>query len=179
MSRRIVLLAAAALLFTACGSESTAAPVTQLTATGAWARTTPPGATNGVVYVQVASPTDDAIVGAAGFTLFRTGCRYSVVILAVALLYAARRASDRDRRAGAAGRDGTASLAVAGLLALVVFFDQVPRAPAPEQTAALARQVASDRAFVARMEAALPAGAMVFQLPIIPFPEAPHPGVPA
>ncbi|MFZ4721314.1 MAG: copper chaperone PCu(A)C [Ilumatobacteraceae bacterium] len=65
MSRRIVLLAAAALLFTACGSESTAAPVTQLTATGAWARTTPPGATNGVVYVQVASPTDDAIVGAA------------------------------------------------------------------------------------------------------------------
>ena len=121
----------------------------------------------------------NAIVGAAGFTLFRTGCRYSVVILAVALLYAARRASDRDRRAGAAGRDGTASLAVAGLLALVVFFDQVPRAPSPEQTAALARQVASDRAFVARMEAALPAGAMVFQLPIIPFPEAPHPGVPA
>jgi len=65
MNRRIFLLAAATLLFAACGSDGGAAPVTELTATGAWARTSPPGATNGVVYVQVASPTDDAIVGAS------------------------------------------------------------------------------------------------------------------
>ena len=121
----------------------------------------------------------NAIVGAAGFTLFRTGCRYSVVILAVALLYAARRLTARDRASAAAGRDATASLAMAALLGLVVFFDQVPRAPAAEQTATIARQVESDRAFVARMESALPPGAMVFQLPIMPFPEAPAPGVPS
>jgi len=68
---------------------------------------------------------------------------------------------------------------MAALLGLVVFFDQVPRAPAAEQTATIARQVESDRAFVARMESALPPGAMVFQLPIMPFPEAPAPGVPS
>ncbi len=121
----------------------------------------------------------NAIVGAAGFTLFRTGCRYSVVILAIALLYAARRLTDRDRATAAAGRDTTASLAMAGLLGLVVLFDQVPRPPAAEQTATIARQIDSDRDFVARMAAALPPGAMVFQLPIMPFPEAAAPGVPA
>lgn len=64
MSRRILLLAVAAVCFAACGSDSGAKPVTELTASGAWARTTPPGATNGVVYVQVVGPGDDAIMGA-------------------------------------------------------------------------------------------------------------------
>lgn len=63
--RRLLVLTAAALLLAACGSDGGAAPVSQLTASGAWARTTPPGATNGVVYVQIVSPTDDAIVGAS------------------------------------------------------------------------------------------------------------------
>ena len=65
MTRRILIFAAATLLLAACGSDGGAAPVSELTATGAWARTSPPGATNGVVYVQVASPVDDAIVGAS------------------------------------------------------------------------------------------------------------------
>lgn len=65
MTRRLLLLTATLVLFAACGSDSGAAPVTELTATGAWARTSPPGATNGVVYVQIASPIDDAIVGAS------------------------------------------------------------------------------------------------------------------
>jgi copper(I)-binding protein len=66
MTRRILLLLAATMLpLAACGSDSGAAPVTELTATGAWARTTPPGATNGVVYVTVASPIDDSIVAAS------------------------------------------------------------------------------------------------------------------
>ena len=33
----------------------------------------------------------NTILGAFGFTLFRTGCRYSIVILAIALVYAAQR----------------------------------------------------------------------------------------
>ncbi len=65
MTRRLLFLAVAATLFAACGSDGGASPVTALTASGAWARTTPPGATNGVVYVSVVSPTADAIVGAA------------------------------------------------------------------------------------------------------------------
>src|SRR3954451_4410566 len=38
--------------------------------------------------------------------------------------------------------------------------------------AAISSEMASDDAFVKRIEAALPAGAMVFQLPYQPFPEA-------
>ena len=47
-----------------CGSGGSAA-VERLTASGAWARSTPPGAENGVVYVTVASPDATAIVAAA------------------------------------------------------------------------------------------------------------------
>jgi hypothetical protein len=129
----------------------------------------------------------NAILGAFGFTLFRTGCRYSIVILALALLYAARRLSDSQRnaeaRTAAAGRPAD-TLAIATLtaaigLVAVILFDQVPRGPTAEQTATIAGQVAADRDFARRMEAALPAGAMVFQLPVMDFPESPLPGIPA
>jgi len=123
----------------------------------------------------------NAIVGAAGFTLFRTGCRYSIVILAIALLYAAQRLTALHKAAAFRTdpetlRIGTLTAAIAA--SLVILWDQVPRAPKPEQTAIIARQVEADREFVAKMEAALPAGAMVFQLPIMEFPESPAPGVP-
>jgi hypothetical protein len=128
----------------------------------------------------------NAILGAFGFTLFRTGCRYSIVILALALLYAACRASDWQReaaaRTAAAGRPADtlaiATLTAAAGLVAVILFDQVPRGPAPEQAAGIARQVAADREFVEKMEAALPAGALVFQLPVMDFPESPLPGIP-
>jgi hypothetical protein len=122
----------------------------------------------------------NAILGAAGFTLFRTGCRYSVVILAIALAFAARWLTDRDREAtGDVGAGASVrSLAAAAALCLVILWDQVPRAPTAAATAAIAAQVDSDREFVTRMEAALPSGAKVFQLPIMRFPEEPAPGVP-
>jgi hypothetical protein len=124
----------------------------------------------------------NAILGAFGFTLFRTGQRYSIVILAITLLYAAQRLSawqrDAEKRLP---RDvlqiGTLTAAVA--LCAVILWDQVPRAPAPEQTALIARQVEADREFTAKMEASLPAGGMVFQLPVMDFPESPLPGVPS
>jgi hypothetical protein len=122
----------------------------------------------------------NAILGAAGFTLFRTGCRYSVVILAVVLGFAARWLTARDRESAASGPASTpaGSLAAAAAVCLLVLWDQVPRAPAAGDTATNARQVAADRDFVQRMEAALPPGAAVFQLPIMRFPEEPAPGVP-
>jgi phosphoglycerol transferase len=123
----------------------------------------------------------NAILGAAGFTLFRTGCRYSVVILAIALLYAGRRLTrwqhDLESRLPA-DTARIATLTAAAAAAVVILWDQVPRAPTVDQKALIAAQVEADRDFVARMEAALPPGAMVFQLPIMEFPEAPAPGVP-
>lgn len=59
-------VAALAVLVTACGGSdgSTTSPK-ELAIDGAWARTTPPGAVDGVVYLTVTSPTADAIVGAS------------------------------------------------------------------------------------------------------------------
>ena len=124
----------------------------------------------------------NAILGAFGFTLFRTGQRYSIVILAIALLYAAQRLTSWQKDAGSRTpadvlRIGT--LTAAAALCALILWDQVPRAPAPEQTAAIARQVAADREFTAQMEAALPEAAMVFQLPVMDFPESPLPGIPS
>ena len=42
----------------------------------------------------------------------------------------------------------------------------------------IARHVKADREFAEKMEAALPEGAMIFQLPVMEFPESPIPGVP-
>jgi hypothetical protein len=122
----------------------------------------------------------NAILGAFGFTLFRTGCRYSVVILAIALMYAAEWLSARQRATATTTATETTRIgvltAVIGL-SLLVLWDQVPRAPAPEQLALIARQVEADRGFVAEMESVLPDGAMIFQLPVMEFPETPVPGV--
>lgn len=123
----------------------------------------------------------NSILGTAGFTLFRSGCRYSIVIMAITLLWAVRRGSGLERRmlrgrhldAGVLGMVGATAVAAC----MVIVWDEVPRPPTKEEMAAIARQVDSDRAFTAKMEASLPAGAMIFQLPIMEFPEAPVPGM--
>lgn len=56
--RRTLLLLPALATLAACGSS---ASVDRLTVDDAWARTTPPGATNGVVYFTITSPADVAI----------------------------------------------------------------------------------------------------------------------
>ena len=112
----------------------------------------------------------NAIIGAFGFTMFRTGCRYSVVILAIVLLFAARRMASLPLRSG------LASL-LAILAAAVVLWDQVPRPPDIKETQGIAFQIESDQEIVEKMEAALPPGAMVFQIPIMEFPESPAPGL--
>ncbi|MBM3954296.1 MAG: hypothetical protein FJ309_06755 [Planctomycetes bacterium] len=116
-----------------------------------------------------------------GFTMFRGGCRYSVVILAITLLWAARALSARQRTASRGPSGDTADwrvLAAAAVTCLVIVADQIPRAPTAEEASVITRAVDGDREFAATMEAALPPGAMVFQLPVMDFPEAPIPGVP-
>ena len=124
----------------------------------------------------------NAILGVFGFTLFRTGQRYSLVILAIVLLYAAQRMTAWQKAAASHAGPGGVSLgglAAAAAICGLVLWDQVPRAPAAQVTAAIARQVAADREFTAKMEAVLPKGAMVFQLPVMDFPESPQPGIPS
>lgn len=113
---------------------------------------------------------NSTIAAFTGFTLFRTACRYSIVILAIALLYAAQRLSAWQENAKTrmpADQFKIATLTPLISLVLLVLWDQVPRSPTAEQQATIARQVESDREFVGRMEAVLPAKAMVFQLPVM------------
>ncbi len=129
----------------------------------------------------------NTILGALGFTLFRTGCRASIVILALVLAHAVRWLSDRQRaveaRAAGAGMPPETTrigvLTAVALACAVIVFDQVPRPPARDRTATIARQFAADRAFVTALEQALPPDAAIFQVPVMAFPEAPLPGVPA
>jgi hypothetical protein len=113
--------------------------------------------------------------------MFRTGARYSVVILAITLLWAARRlttlATEADAREPAPGTSQLRT-AAAAVLCGIILWDQVPRAPTREEIMAIERQVAADREFAEKMEGSLPGGAMVFQLPVMEFPESPMQGVP-
>jgi phosphoglycerol transferase len=123
----------------------------------------------------------NAILGAFGFTMFRTGARYSIVVLAITLLWAARRLSEMQAAAEAKAGDVAARrpwIAAAVILCGLILWDQVPRSPTAELRATIDRQVAADREFTEKMETALPDGAMVFQLPVMEFPESPIPGVP-
>jgi hypothetical protein len=121
------------------------------------------------------------IAATTGFTMFRGGCRYSIVILAITLLWAVQRLSAMQAKADrqpAAGSVDWRWAAAAASACLVILWDQVPATPTAEVRATIERQVAADREFTEKMEAALPAGAMVFQLPVMEFPEAPIPGMP-
>lgn len=60
--RSVCLLAVGAGLLAGCGS-SDSEPVSTITVTGAWARSTPPSATTGVVYFDLVSPVDDELIG--------------------------------------------------------------------------------------------------------------------
>ncbi|MFM8493948.1 MAG: hypothetical protein ACKOEM_00280 [Planctomycetia bacterium] len=124
------------------------------------------------------------IAAFTGFTLFRTACRYSVVILAIVLLYAAQRLTawqDGKRSGWSALQFTLVTVAPLVGIVLLILWDQVPRSPTVGQQAAISRQVEADRGFVAKMEEALPPrggeNAMVFQLPVMDG--SPAAGVPA
>ncbi len=122
----------------------------------------------------------NAIAGAFGITMFRAACRYSVVILAISLLYAARRLTELQAATAARSSDGTHPIlwgTIAGLAGLTILWDEVPRPQTADYANTTAALVESDRRFTAEMEAALPAGAMVFQLPVMEYPESPVPGL--
>ncbi len=119
----------------------------------------------------------NAVAGAFGFLLFRSTTRYSLFILTILLLFAVQRLSFWSR--GLSGVRLQLSIAAAILLAGLSIWDQTPSPPTGEEQKALARLVASDRAFAGTMEQHLPTGSRVFQMPVMDFPESPEDGVPA
>lgn len=109
----------------------------------------------------------NSLAGIFGLTLFRAGYRAAIVIHAIVLMFLVRKAS----------RWPTRSPLLAALASALVLIDQVPRHPSLESQATIALMVESDREFVREMERRLPEGAMVYQLPVMDYPESPVPGI--
>jgi hypothetical protein len=113
----------------------------------------------------------NGILGSIGFQLIRSTTRYSLYVLCIALFFALRRISAME------WANQKWAIAVAAALALFAWWEQSPPWVTDAQIAQIARGVQSDRDFVADLEKQLPDGAMVFQLPVMDFPESAVPGV--
>ncbi len=103
---------------------------------------------------------------------FRSWARLSVVIAFLALAAAGHLVDGwRDRRLG--GHSSRMTSAVLAALLVVALLDQTSGADVPPY-GRNAAEWATHRAFVTGIERRLPAGALVFQLPVVPFPESPR-----
>jgi hypothetical protein len=107
-----------------------------------------------------------AILALAEIYLFRSSNRYSIFISAIVLFFLASRMT---RLAPGMGRPGSWLLAAAvttfGLL------DQLPPAPSPVDTEKVAESIRREWAFGKQLDSKLAPGTMVFQLPVMRFPE--------
>lgn len=113
----------------------------------------------------------NGLLGAFGLVWFRATNRFSIWILSLLLLWVVVRLS----RAAWTRRRG-ASVVAAALATAVALVDQIPRPTPASGIGTLASHVASDRTLVRSLEAALPPGAMLFQLPVVDCPEGPQIG---
>jgi hypothetical protein len=113
----------------------------------------------------------NGVIGTLGFHLFRATTRYSIFILCIVLMYAIGRLSALNWKRPAV------PCVFAVLIVLAVWWDQAPPAVSAQDLDATAQAVASDRHFTQAMEAALPSHAMIFQLPLMEYPETSVPGV--
>jgi len=113
----------------------------------------------------------NCLAGTLGFQLFRATTRYSIFILCVVLMYAAKRLSEKKFSMP------PMVYAIAVPVVALALWDQVPPQVSTQNLQELGAQVDSDRNFTEKMEQALPENAMVFQLPIMEYPESPAYGV--
>ena len=111
----------------------------------------------------------NSLLGLVGFVWLRGTNRFSIWILAIALLTAGTSLS-RLRFV----RRRSWSVVAATLVLLLSLLDQVP--PSASDPDLVRESVASDRAFVANVEALLPEGGSLFVEPALDFPEAPRHG---
>jgi len=108
----------------------------------------------------------NGLLGLFGIVLFRCSNRFSIVILAIVLLFLTKQLTSLSRRCSTA-----TATALACLMVAIGTFDQLPPHQRAAGLSALRAQVASDADFVAKLEAGLPREAKVFELPIMDFPE--------
>jgi phosphoglycerol transferase len=106
----------------------------------------------------------------AGVHVFRATNRVATFVSALVLVFLMVRLSRLT-----AGWPRAARWASALALATVGVLDQLPRPPSAEARAKVASEVRSDAALGRALESALPPGSMVFQLPVLGFPEATPP----
>ena len=102
----------------------------------------------------------------AQLQVFRATNRVAIFISAIVLLFLAIRVSRWT-----AHWPKWAVAVVASAVAAFGIADQIPRADPQSAVAAIAEAVHADEQFGAALEARLPADAMVFQLPVLGFPE--------
>lgn len=106
----------------------------------------------------------------AEFQVFRATNRAAIFVSAIVLLFLVvrlARASHRWPR--------RLTLGAAAVAALLGVRDQLPRPESPGDRAAVRQAVEADRRFGAELERLLPDGAMLFQLPVLGFPEVATP----
>jgi hypothetical protein len=108
----------------------------------------------------------NGLVGLSGFVWLRAASRSSIFILGLVLLWATLRVSR-----SAQGRMRPWSVLAAAAVATLTLADQLPRRTGVGALRETAGRVAADLSFVRTIEAVLPAGSMLFQLPIVDFPE--------
>lgn len=114
----------------------------------------------------------NGVLGALGFQFVRATTRYSIVVLCIALMYAVARLSALH----SGRRPFWIPVAAIAAVALALW-DQTPPPVSDQNLQALAADVAADRTFTEKMEARVGPNAMIFQLPIMDYPETPLPGI--
>ena len=106
----------------------------------------------------------------AGFQVFRATNRAAIFVSAIVLFFLVGRLSQLSIKWPAWQRIG-AAVALAG----IGVFDQLPKPEDPAEIAKVAAEVRADEQFGRALELALPVNAMVFQLPVLGFPEVKPP----
>lgn len=104
------------------------------------------------------------ILGVFGLVFFRCTNRFSIAVLALALLFLVRQFSRLRLR-------GSWVLALG--LAVFALWDQLPPRTDPRRIDRIRQKVESDHQYVKQLEALLAPGSMVFQLPVMDYPEVP------
>lgn len=106
----------------------------------------------------------------ASFQIFRATNRAAIFVSAIVLIFLVVRLSRLSIR-----WPRWAGLGAAALIAFLGVRDQIPRPGEAQDRKEIERMVNADRAFGRQLEEALPERAMVFQLPVLGFPEVATP----
>jgi hypothetical protein len=110
----------------------------------------------------------NALLGLMGIVLFRCSNRYSIVILAVLLLFLVRQLTFFTRRWSHAK-----VIVLASSVTMIGIWDQIPPPEKWWDVANVRPMILSDAKLVSTIEGKLRSQAMIFQLPVMDFPEVP------